>query len=136
MTTVERRRGHRLSRARVQAIAAAHAAGGNAIALADAYRVSESTVHAAVREVREGRLRPEIRPSDAPTERQLEVLAAFLRYSRNDASRRLRIGHDAMTARLTALYTTLGLAPQPGSHRLAILAAEKLGWLAVPERYL
>lgn len=52
----ERRPDTRLRPGQVAAIAAAHAGGANARALAAAYGVTSGTIHAVVRRIREGRL--------------------------------------------------------------------------------
>jgi uncharacterized protein (DUF433 family) len=90
-----------LTRDQVVAIATAHAAGGNARALAAAYGVDKTTIHAAVAELRQGRLRPAIR-----VRRRSDKLAipAHLAEAKRDSLSRL--SRDELEARYGQLRGT------------------------------
>lgn len=64
-----------------------------------------------------------------PSDRQLRVLALALRYGRQGAEVRLGLAHGTVRNHLTELYRRLGAGSSTD-------AAEKIGWLKIPEEYV
>lgn len=64
-----------------------------------------------------------------PTRRDLEVLAAMLTGTREDAARRLGVSVPTIRTHMTLLLLKLSV-------RDRVEAARALGWLRVPDEYL